>query len=422
MRPLKIGYAKLGRSMPLRLDKCGSLGGDNEMVPTVKMLAERHPNVEFVLIGRNSGENPVDVGLPANVTNPWIEWGPQVRTAINAERLSYANLTIPDHIRVKNILHEITGPTIRDMDGIVMWLGQHGTTNTPLPSIKDRGVLTKPYDWATLYASYLLQGINTWRDVKPDVEEVLLNADVRNYVKYRDGKWPWHQPVLGQYNQVNAVKHEQGDRVVESTIQTVYSRLEISSLIPGTPFGDTIRFNDNYYRPHDFGIVFNETRREVSYDRSRRRALKEWVLPNSPGFVRGKWSDKTVRELQISPIEPVPLTSYIDVLQSTLCTLTTPASGSGWATAKAWEAFAAGVVCFFHPAYDDQDNILKDAPYALSNWLRVPDPLELRDRIRYTCDNPEFWRSIVRLQRDHFEAAVAEKRYLHEIERRLNLC
>jgi hypothetical protein len=64
---VRIGYAKLGRSMPLTLDRCGNLGGDVEMVAVVKELALRHPEDDFFLTGRNTGERPADVGLPGNV-------------------------------------------------------------------------------------------------------------------------------------------------------------------------------------------------------------------------------------------------------------------------------------------------------------------------------------------------------------------
>jgi hypothetical protein len=438
----KIGYAKLGRSMPLRLDKCNSLGGDVEMVPTLKLLAERHPDVDFVLIGRNSGEVPTDVGLPSNVTNPWIAWKPQIRNELNFNGLTYANLTVEDHIRVRNILTNMTEFTITQLDGIVMWLGQHGTTNTPLPSIKDRDVLTKQYDWATLYASYLLQGINAWRDRDPfNREEVLLNADVRNYVKYRDSKWPWRHPVLAQFNDVNNVKHERyaseqwcrdgweatamnddsGRPVLwESKVRSVYSRLEISALIPGTPFGDTIQFNDDFDRPHDFGIIFNETRREVNLGASRRTALRDWVLPLHPGFIRGKWSEQTMRELDVR-IEPVPVLEYFGQLQSTRTTLTTPASGSGWATAKPWECFAAGVVCFFHPLYDTQNNILGDADPSLHSFLRVSSVADLRERIEQVNTSHSLWQAVIRMQHNHYSNAVTELRYLKLIEARLGL-
>lgn len=434
-----VGYAKLGRSMPLRLEDCGSLGGDVEMVPTLKLLAERHPDVDFILIGRNSGELPQDVGLPKNVYNPWIYWAPEVRRRINERGLNYPNLSIADHIKVKNILTAVTSETIQSLDHVIMWLGQHGTTNTPLPSIKDRSTLTKPYDWATLYCSYLLQGINVWRDVDPvGREEVLLNSDARNYPKYRDTKWPLRNPVLAQYLQRNQLKHERygdvvaarsmenylingvdTDPVWQSQVQSVYSRLEISALLPGTPFGDTVMFDDSFDRPFHFGMIVNETRREVNPAKARVNVLKKWVMPLEPDFIFGKWSEPSQRQLGVT-IVPVPVLDYVKTLQQARCTFTTPASGSGWATAKPWESFAAGVVCFFHPDYDDQDHILGDAPIELRDFLRVKTPTGLAARLKL-CRDPEIWRWTVDLQRKHFEKVVEEKRYLHMIEERLGL-
>jgi hypothetical protein len=416
-----IGYAKLGRSMELDLTKCTSLGGDNEMVPTIKLLANRHPSILWVLVGRNSGEDPSAVGLPRNVLNPWTHWAPELRRRLNYHGLNYANLSIDDHLKLRDLMQGIVGDTMRDLSGLVMWIGQHGTSNSPLPSIKNRNQLTKPYDWANLYAGYLLQGLNSWRDQDPGhLEPVLLNADARNYPKYRDSKHPLDHPVLGQYNQVNLMKHETGSDVISSPTRTIYSRLEISSLVPGAPFGDTITFNDRWHGRNDFGVVLNETRRDVALHRSRRRALADWILPLQPAFIHGVWSEKTMNELEVFP-KPIPLLEYIPKLQSVHSTFTTPASGSGWATAKPWEAFAAGTVCFFHPLYDDQDNILADAPNTLRDFLRVKTLAELARRVRMVHEDQATWRWTVELQRHHFEKACSELTYLKLIEARLHL-
>lgn len=445
MRPRRIGYAKLGRSMPLTLAKCGTLGGDVEMIPPVKLLAERHPDVEFILIGRNTGENPADVGLPKNVTNPWIEWGPEVRRQLNARGLNHANLAVEEHQWVTGILTKITGDVIQDLDGVVMWLGQHGTTNTPLPSVKDRHVMTKPHDWSNLYGSYLLQGINRWRDVDPwGREEVLLNADPRNYVKYRDGKWPWRHPVLAQFTYWHRVKHERyGDddpatfhrwqndprvgeylgwiehgQVWTSGVHNIYSRLEINGLSPGTPFGDLVSYDETWRDREPFGLFINEARRQVG--KSRAAALEKWVLPLKPHFIHGKWSDESQRKLGVS-IKPAPWSDYFPKLHSVRATFTTPSSGSGWATTKPWEAFAAGTVCFFHPDYDVQNNILGDAPDWLRSYLRVSTPAELETRVGEVNSSEQLWLDVVGAQRQHFEAAMSELRYLQLIEERLGL-
>jgi hypothetical protein len=427
----RVGYAKLGRSMELRLNKCTSLGGDNEMVPTLKLLAERHPDVDFVLVGRNSGDNPDDVGLPKNVINPWIHWAPELRRRINYLGLNYANLSIEDHLKLRDMMLHMIHDTFQHLDELVMWIGQHGTSNVPLPSIKDRNQLTKPYDWANLYAGYLLTAINSWRARNPlQYEPVLLNADARNYPKFRDMAHPLYFPVLGQYNQTNLMKHETGTEVIASPTETVYSRLEISSLVPGAPFGDTITFDNKWVGRRSFGVVMNETRRDVSLERSRRKIVQDWLFQIDTAFFHGVWSDKTVEEInnhwfrdhedEFYP-KPVPLLEYIPKLQTVHSTFTTPASGSGWATAKPWEAFAAGTVCFFHPAYDDQDNILSDAPNALRDFLRVSTPAELARRVKMVHEDPGTWGWAVNAQRIHFEKACSELTYLKLIEARLGL-
>lgn len=429
-----IGYGKLGRSMPLDLSKCGPLGGDVEMVPTVKLLAERHPEHEFWLVGRNTLEDPQDVGLPWNVVNPWIDWAPAIRREVKRQRLDYPNLSVEDHIKLAKIHTDITGGLFKNLDGMVMWLGQHGTTNTPQPGIRTAG-LTKPYDWSELYCSYMLLGVNAWRDGDPFLrEEVLLNADPRNNAKYRDGKWPWRHPVLSQFDETYGATHERygaddagighwpgtesrGGRW-RSQVSSVYSRLEVNCLIPGTPFAESFEFNGEWNREHDFGIVINETRRQGKTPRIR--ALREWVLPLEPGFIHGKWSKRSEDELG-RHFDVVPVTEYFKKIQSARCTLTTPPSGSGWATAKPWESFAAGVVCFFHPAYDTQDHILRDAPEALRHWLRPGTPEELARRVRHlgTEAGRGDWNAIITMQKLHVRNALADLTYLNMIEDRL---
>lgn len=460
---MRIGYGKLGRSMPLTLERCGNLGGDVEMAAVVGELARRHPEHEFWLLGRNSGERPRDVGLPDNVVNPWTVWAPELRARMRYIETK-GGLTTETQRRVIDLFDSITLEMFRQCDQHVWWVGQHGTTNMPLPKIDDRSVLTKPQDWSIYYASFILRGINAWRDVDPlNREEVWLNADARNRHKMRDLKWPLRHPILTQFNFTNNLKHErfieggdeaksqfatywdqmkqcardgqrahrhwenlgyeEGGAIWRSIVQNVYSRLEVNGLRPGTPFGDLISFNDEWDRPGRFGLFINEARAiGVRPELARLPILKQWVLPLQPDFIHGTWSDRAMTELGFK-IVPAPWSLYYPRLHSVRCTFTTPSSGSGWATAKPWEAFAGGTVCFFHPAYDTQDNILGDADPTLREWLRVRVPEELERRVRHLSSEsgrPD-WEWLVMKQREHFDAAMTELRYIKMIEERIGL-
>jgi hypothetical protein len=448
---LKVGYGKIGRSMPLPLDKCGNLGGDVEMSATVGTLARRNPDIDFYLLGRNTGEVPTDVGLPENVINPWTEWAPVLLAEKRARKLNKSNLSVEEHQAIGAIFDQITLPTFTAMDHIIMWAGQHGTTNTPLPSVKDPSRLTKPHDWSAHYVAFITRGINTWRDVNPGRrEEIWLNSDPRNYLKLRDLKWPLRHPVLSQHTYINNIKHARygdgadfaewsghdlaalddpadRDRVWVSTVRNIYARLELNGLMPNTPFGNLISFNDDWENRDHFGLFINETRRYVREDIARVTVMNDWVMPLRPAWVHGKWSDESMRQIAdanpdwTQDIRPAPWDRYYPRLHAVRCTFTTPASGTGWATAKPWEAFAAGTVCFFHPEYDVQNNILGDAHAGLTQWLRVKSVAELRHRVEYlnSDDGRPAWEWIVRAQRAHFDNATASPRFAELIEERL---
>lgn len=412
--------------MPLTLDKCANLGGDVEMVAVVKELALRHPDDMFLLLGRNTGESPSEVGLPQNVINPWREWGwaEQIRRRGDAVRKRHAvntngsNLTVQGQILMREIFDDITLNTFRRCDGLVMWVGQHGSTNTPIPKINSTE-LTKPYDWCAYYASFILQGVNAFREGREDTHDVVwLNADARNTHKMRDLKHPLKNPILTQYTFNNTIKHEQYDGTppISSTVRNVYSRLEVNGLAPGTPFGDLIRWNGEYDRPHRFGMFINEARAiGVRQGMDRLSIMQEWVMPLEPDWLHGSWSPNSLATLGVD-ISPAPWDQYYPMLNNTRCTFTTPSSGSHWATAKPWEAFAGGTVCFFHPDYDGQDNILQDAEPELRDWLRVKSPRDLKIRVAAVNASPATFDWLITKQRQHFDNAMREKRYLRLIE------
>ena len=454
---MNIGYGKIGRTMNLDLNKCGAVGGDHEPIAVLMQLANAHLDDTFWILGRNSGEDPSTIGYPLNVKNAWREfnWKDRINTMMSLSDAFVKHpggLTVEEQRVLMAIYDQTITPAFIDMDAHIWWVGQHGSTNMPIPRIENRKELTKPQDWCAYYAAFIFRGINAWRDKDPiKREEVYLNADPRNRHKMRDLKWPLLHPVLTQYNFSNRLKHERykdgslfntffgaqdidvaelgmhTNEVWKSRIDNVYSRLEMCSLVPGSPSGDLVTFDEEWNGRRSFGLFINEARATgIPSYMTRKQIMHDWVMPLSPDFIHGEWTEASNRELQqrwnipqIRPLMPVDWADYYPLLHSVRSTFTTPSSGSGWATTKPWEAFAAGTVCFFHPAYDIQDNILKDAHEELRTYLRVRTPSELAQRVSDINNSPSTFTRIINMQRDHFDRAITEQRYLRMIENRV---
>jgi hypothetical protein len=438
--------------MPLARERWGVVGGDDEPPLLLKTLAERHPGHEFVLVGRNSGERPGDVDLPTNVTNPWTELRDVVRRDL-AGRDQPQRITGDDLQHVLAVFDHHVTPLFRDLDALIVWAGQHGTSNSPIPKIgaayDEPDGVTQPQKAFTLYVSYVVRGVNAFRESDPlGREEVWLVPDPRNYPKARDLKWPQRRPILAQFNFSKREKFEryrdprtpeecgfdarvdETGHVWHATQRYVYSGLELCGVLPGHV---DARLAKNWNDRAHLGLFINEARAYVK--RNRLDALIEYVLPLRPHFVHGKWSAESLavtREWGYD-VQPAPAAEYYAKLRSVKSTFTTPSSGSGWATTKPWQAFAVGTVCFFHPEYDTQGHIVPtldqvergevpDADLAhLARWLRVRDPAELAKRVKIVDESEETWRWLTERQRELYDAACRELRHVGLIEERLGI-
>jgi hypothetical protein len=431
--------------MPLTLAGCGTVGGDIEGVAIVDQMAKRWPNDEFYLIGRNSGEDPKAVGLPSNIVNPWREWSSQEKRWAKETNFAGSYLEVAEQEKLRDFYLQDIVPFIGQLDGIVLWEGQHGTSNAPIPMVDNKTMVTKPLDSQLKYCSFMLMGVNAFRDRDPvKYEEIMLNADARNMRQSRDQRWPSRHPVLAQFDTYKNCNFNRGrlsalpteeelmvppefkglanrdGHLWKGRIKYSYSRVEMNALVPGTEYSAMISFNDVWEGRRHFGLFINEARAYVNPKLQRKSAVKSYVLPLEPAFIHGKWSEKSLAELGIN-IEPAPWDQYFPLLHSVRSTFTTPSSGSGWATTKPWEAFAAGTVCFFHPDYDSQGHILKDAPQELRDYLRPFGISQMQARVREMNVDRDKWLHMVQMQREHFDQAVKELRYMQMISARLRM-
>lgn len=445
-------YGKLGRVIALRQDRWGYVGGDNEPPRLLRHLAERNPDDTWVIVSP-CFDDPAECGFPPNVVNMWTperrEWLRE-RLSETKERWKHASTPAEKLDRARAIMDvhlPLYLPLAEKLDGVVMWIGQHGPVNSAVRAVavsrSSGGEYARPYDSYLHYAGPLIRLINAWRDRDPlENEEVWLIADNRNYLKARDVKWPSRFPLLGQYTTTRSSQHERFDDARDpeehgftdarwatshtwrSSYRYVYSRLEVCGILPdNSPLETADEFArrdlvDEWETRRRFGLFINEAGSLGDKNLARAHVLREWVLPLEPDFVHGQWPPGHEERVG-RRIEPVDWDDYYPTLRSVKTTFTTPSSCSGWATTKPWEAFGAGTVCLRHPAYDDQDNVYGEFAADVQEWLCPRTPAELAARVDALDRDRVTWLRLVRAQRALYDRAVTELRHVTLIEDRL---
>ena len=428
---MRVGYGKLGRVTEIDPAKWGESGGDNEPPALLLTLAKRNPEVTWVVVGRNSGWAPP---LP-NIENPWQSWGSEVKTGMKGATVE----------QVVQRLDAVTMPTFAELDGIVLWLGQHGTSNSPIPKVEDRREVTSPQISFVHYSSFLMRGINVWRREDPiNREEVWLLPDARNYIKGRDLKWPRRRPILCQFNWHRKEWTErygdprspselgfQQSEVVDGKWRTTDFYVGSGLELVGIPDWSEMHSQWKDWEERErFGILINEARNYgMRPELTRLHAMQHYVLPLDPSWVYGTWTEKSLTAMD-RVIKPIAYHRFWDLMTSTKSTFTTPSSGSGWATAKPWECFVSGTICFFHPLYDTQGHIIPtldevkdrgDELAHLTRWLRITSPEDLAKKVAAVGSSRETYEWLRDAQLRHVQKEQRDQRCVSTIEGRLGL-
>jgi hypothetical protein len=436
---VKIGYAKIGRSMQFDVGKGGFQGN-----PTVRKLldrlARRNPEHTFVLVGKNDGK--LD-GLPSNIENPWE--GKKLASFVLDE--DGGAVAKPDNEAFEAQIIE----QIASLDAIICHAGQHGTSHFPIPPTpntwKDceegRAHLTKPFIWARNYGAYLVKGMNLLGDrTDGQTPVVYVCEDSRNHMKARDIKWPsGEDAILAQYQYTKEGKHQRfGDprtpgecgfrgRIVDSgevwmTEQRyIYGGLEFMTLDDDWATWGTRPFEDRI--PAGVGTT-SHNRGKPSERRSV--LVRDYMLAAFPDAeVQGKWDDVSLLDCPGLEVRmPVP-TEYADDLAHWKTTLVLPVAGSGWSTAKPWQVFAANTVAFHVSRVDEQGWIVPSRTKApetefvgtvfgkplfsvrndwsedelfLARWTRVMSPDEFDAAAKKIVESKELWTRLVAIQRN----------------------
>lgn len=407
MRKLKVGYAKLGRSFPVRYFKSSSLGGDQAVIRLLDYLRAKY---EVHLIGPNQGVTDLETYgyAPENVVNHWLPG------------MAFGDVpTVPDeardpvHAKYCEFLRKIDDGIMHKfpaLDACVIWLGQHSSVSSFLPPERDvEKDHVRPLMSQINYVYPILRILNRLK-IKP----IWLHPDARNILKCRDLTDNDQREILSQYDREHVIKSwhpAEGTR--DSHLVYRYSGIDLLVLPPEST--NRTDFETHLRTPPEqlFGAVVNEGLHKKNG--SRLEYVERWcgAMDTLDGWeLVGHWDLSSQMKLQ-RKVTPVPNTQVRQTLRRWRSTITFPPTADShakaWVGAKQWECFSAGVVCFRPKGLVDvQGHAYGDnMPRDLREFLTVDTPYDLVTRVE-RLRNDSFFRHIADLQFRYFVATMAK--------------
>ena len=378
------------------MGNASNVGGDIEVIMLLQKLLEAGHEVHLVSRNRNDWQHP-------RLINHWAPGG-IFENPPEASRHHGAAFDLYDSWlrRCQDKFSTNMPDNPLNIDAAVFWLGQHGSSVHPVPAVQEgkAGSWTNPMGSDVNYAWPVVSFCNNL-----GIRPIWLCPDPRNMVKFRDLWDPKQRTILAQFNtsKDNTFYDERDGKLRSGQTRYTYSGIELLAVPPeSVPYV--------YTGDRDlFGLLVNEGYSNLG-SKGRLAYVKSWTKDLMPYELIGTWCDKSAMELQalgIPIIESVPLNEVHATLQNWRCTMTFPATASGWATAKPWECFRAGTVCFRHPEYDTQNHIYGPMPEDLRKFLSPPTPSGLRARLE-DMKNDSNWRGIVAAQHAYYLKRVDE--------------
>lgn len=366
---MNFTFAKIGKSIKFAGKGYTPTGGDNEPECCLTALANNNPNDTFYIIGRSnyktlSLEEKKIIFPFNNVIDVWSNYS----TSDDVVTFIYNQL--------KNI----------KIDFSIMMIGQIGQVSIPnkINKLKDKSPgFAAVIDMTLNYTSPIYYWIN---ETKQKYIEII--TDPRYDSNQARDLLVSPAYSLSQYCYSYQRKHinsYEDQILIEDTLRVSYSDVEklfcVNRDLPNREL--------NKKRESDFNIVLNEGKP------SRYNLLNEWVLQHHKNVsIYGQWDNKnTTNDSRFKGSRQ--LNEIQTIMSRIKYTFIIPIK-HGWVTSKYIEMIHAGVIPFFHPSYDTQDNL------QVPEFIRPNSPDELNERIKYLDENEEFRLSLINELQDRY--------------------
>lgn len=458
--------------------------GDAEKPNLLFRLAERNPDVDWIVIGHND----IPWLSRGNIYNAWHDARNLAAHMPPYEGGFYRTAFAPYWTGKPSYwCSEVSGfedqlvEKISKLDGVVIHVGQHAPTQIRIPQAKNTWQETfanpnldgnKVYDSMQSYCRYIIRGINAMGDVSLGKAPVVwLVPDPRNYLKARDVKWPMGtDDMLAQHQFIRSQRHERfGDyRSPEAlgfrginlerlnevgehelwSAQHRYRHADLELMILPDSWETLLQrgFADRV----PVGIATTSTKASVLGEGKRRSQFVREYLTDQfvDAEVYGKWDAASLADVPEGTVRDTTPDEFYDVLNRFRVTLSLPIVDSDWSVAKPYQCWAAGAVCFYVAQVDAQGWTLpsrRQVPgtklvgranatdlYSvrddwtqndldLASWVRVENPEEFRKRAEFINTTESWWNWLVITQRNLLKRRWDAKLLEKTIERKLNI-
>jgi hypothetical protein len=359
-----IAFAKLGKSVKF-VTAFSPIGGDNEAPAMLRILANNNPNITFHIVGRSDfcrlkEEERIELFPYDNVKDAFDgHKGPA------------------DENRIINYFDELGFQP----DAFVMMMGQVGNVSIPnrIWGQRDPSKTVAIIDMTKNYTT----PITKWLNENKGMHVVEVCNDPRYTLAQSKDCFVDPKISLSQYTydykRTSARDYDDQTRT-ETMVPAKYAEME-KIFLYGREMPEVGAVN----RDTQFMVVLNEG------TPSRYKLLKEWVLDEVEDCeIYGKWEhEDTEKDPRFKG--SMPLEDLQEKLKGVRSTFIIPIK-KGWVTSKYIEMIHAGVIPFFHPTYDEQDNL------GVPKWLRPKNAAELKAAVAALENDKIYITAITELQ------------------------
>ena len=363
-------FSKNGKSIKFMPEHFSPTGGDVDAGLYIRLLANNNPSDIFYIIGKSefsrlSSKQKSELFDYDNVIDCWKE------LPKSSSEETITNFLVDYFKR-----HKV------NIAASIMCIGQIGTVTIPhkTKQLKHPELTAAVIEMTLNYST----PINVFHNDNLDIPVIEICNDPRYKLDQARDMLFTPKVSLSQYKEEYIRRHIKSytdQTLIYTPVQQTYS--EVERIFQYRREVPSINIKN---RTDHFSIILNEGKP------SRYQLLNNWILSHNKDVkIIGEWDEKYTKN---DPrfVGTIKQETVLKMFEKVRCTFIIPIK-PGWVTAKYIEMIHIGVIPFFHPTYDSDNNL------NVPDFLRPQSVSELQKRIELLKDDSIYEKLITKLQK-----------------------